>query len=114
MLRISEKHGSEGDMDDDKERVESVAPVAKGMVASGREDRVSAVEECYGERVINVATTGMKPRRSHSLTKSSLVPMRTRYALYLGVMLPQVLVCPLLFGGFRRLFLTMNPQFGRR
>ena len=53
MLRVSEKHGSEGDMDDDKERVESVAPVAKGMVASGREDRVSVVKECYGERVIS-------------------------------------------------------------
>ena len=112
VLRMSEKHDSEGGMDDNnlKERVESVAPVAEGMVASSREDRVSVVEECYGERVINVAATGMRPRRSHSLAKSSLIPMRTRFALYLGITLPQALVCSLLFGGFRRLFLAMNPQ----
>ena len=58
-------------MDDDKERVESVAPVAKGMVASGREDRVSIVGECYGERVISDAATGMRRRRSPSQAKSS-------------------------------------------
>ena len=68
---MSEKHGSKGGMDDDKEHMESVAPVAKGMVASGREDRVSVVEECYGEREISVAATEMRQRRSHSLAKSS-------------------------------------------
>ena len=34
VFRMSEKHGEEGTMNDDKERMESVAPVAESMVAS--------------------------------------------------------------------------------
>ena len=89
VLRISGKHGSECSMDDNKECVGSVAPVVKGMVASGWEDWVSVMEECYSEQVINVAATGMGPRCSHLLAKLSLILMRTRYALYLGITLPQ-------------------------
>ena len=65
VFRMSEKHRGEGTMNDDKERMESVAPVAESMVASGWEGWFS-VEECCGERAISVAAAGMRRRRSRS------------------------------------------------
>ena len=84
VLRMSEKHGSEGNMDDNKECVESITPVVKGMVASGWEDQVSITEECYSERIINVAATGMRPQHSHSLAKSSLILMQDKVCTISG------------------------------
>ena len=46
MFRMNEQHPNKGSMNDDQERMESVAPVAERTGASGRGQLARVVEEC--------------------------------------------------------------------
>ena len=57
---MSKKHRDEGSMDDDEECMESVAPVAKGTVPSGRGGVAIFVEKSCDKHAFSIAVAGMR------------------------------------------------------